>query len=253
MDELLTPILEARGIRKEFPGVVALDGADLAVLPGEVHCLVGQNGAGKSTLVKIIMGAYSPDAGQLLMNGREVSFKSPRDSLNAGIRTVIDIGGQDSKIIRLDENGLVTDFIMNDKCAAGTGRFMEVMARILGTEVGQFDALAAHAEPAAISSMCTVFAESEVVSLLARGVPRESIARGVLDSIASRAAALLGRLPAEGAIAFTGGLSHSSVLRTLMEERIGEPLFISPASQLAGALGGAVIGWGGNAGAHGDN
>ncbi len=174
-------------------------------------------------------------------------------SLNAGIRTVIDIGGQDSKIIRLDENGLVTDFIMNDKCAAGTGRFMEVMARILGTEVGQFDALAAHAEPAAISSMCTVFAESEVVSLLARGVPRESIARGVLDSIASRAAALLGRLPAEGAIAFTGGLSHSSVLRTLMEERIGEPLFISPASQLAGALGGAVIGWGGNAGAHGDN
>jgi len=88
MDELLTPVLEARGIRKEFPGVVALDGADLAVLPGEVHCLVGQNGAGKSTLVKIIMGAYSPDAGQLLMNGHEVSFRSPRDSLRAGITCI---------------------------------------------------------------------------------------------------------------------------------------------------------------------
>ena len=174
-------------------------------------------------------------------------------SLNHAIRTVIDIGGQDSKVIRLAEDGHVTDFIMNDKCAAGTGRFLEVMARILGTEVGEFDALASHAEPAAISSMCTVFAESEVVSLLARGVPREEIARGVLDSIASRAVALLGRLPSGGAIAFTGGLSHSSVLRTLMEERIGEPLFISPASQLAGALGGAVIGWNGNVSAHADN
>ncbi len=88
MDELLTPVLEAKGIRKEFPGVVALDGADLSVLPGEVHCLVGQNGAGKSTLVKIIMGAYSPDAGQLLLNGREVTFKSPRDSLHAGITCI---------------------------------------------------------------------------------------------------------------------------------------------------------------------
>ena len=88
MDELLTPVLEAKGIRKEFPGVVALDGVDLAVLPGEVHCLVGQNGAGKSTLVKIIMGAYSPDAGQLFMSGREVSFRSPRDSLRAGITCI---------------------------------------------------------------------------------------------------------------------------------------------------------------------
>ena len=110
---------------------------------------------------------------------------------------------------------------MNDKCAAGTGRFLEVMARILGTEVGEFDAIAAHAEPVAISSMCTVFAESEVVSLLARGVPRESIARGVLDSIAGRVVALLGRLEVEGAIAFTGGLSQSVLLRSIIEKRIG--------------------------------
>lgn len=173
--------------------------------------------------------------------------------LNPAIRTVIDIGGQDSKIIRLDASGTVIDFIMNDKCAAGTGRFLEVMARILGTEVGEFDAIAAHAEPAAISSMCTVFAESEVVSLLARGVPRESIARGVLDSIAGRVVALLGRLEVKGAIAFTGGLSQSALLRSIIEERIGEPLFTSLSSQVAGALGGAVIGWGHKENHHADN
>jgi ribose transport system ATP-binding protein len=88
MDELLIPILEATGIRKEFPGVVALDGVDLSVLPGEVHCLVGQNGAGKSTLVKVIMGAVTPDAGQLRMGGHDVQFRSPRDSLRAGISCI---------------------------------------------------------------------------------------------------------------------------------------------------------------------
>jgi predicted CoA-substrate-specific enzyme activase len=174
-------------------------------------------------------------------------------SLNHEIRIVIDIGGQDNKVIQLNEDGQVVDFIMNDKCAAGTGRFLEVMARLLETEVREFDALAAHAEPTAISSMCTVFAESEVISLLARGVPREAIARGVLDSIASRAVALLGRLGSQGAIAFTGGLSHSRLLRTIMEERIGEQLFISPASQLAGALGGALIGWDRNGSVSGCN
>lgn len=84
----MIPVLEATGIRKEFPGVVALNGVDLQVLPGEVHCLVGQNGAGKSTLVKVIMGAITPDAGQMRINGREVVFKSPRDSLRAGISCI---------------------------------------------------------------------------------------------------------------------------------------------------------------------
>jgi predicted CoA-substrate-specific enzyme activase len=175
-------------------------------------------------------------------------------SLNPEVRTVLDIGGQDSKVIRLDENGQVVDFIMNDKCAAGTGRFLEVMARILETEVGEFDLLAAGAEPASISSMCTVFAESEVVSLLARGVPRASIARGVFESIATRAVSLLVRLDAQGgAVAFTGGLSQSRVLRSIVEEKIGQPLFTSPASQIAGALGGAVIGWVRAGSAHADN
>lgn len=164
-------------------------------------------------------------------------------SMNPGIRTVIDIGGQDSKIIRLDDKGNVIDFVMNDKCAAGTGRFLEVMARILETEVQDIDTLAADAKAVPISSMCTVFAESEVVSLLAKGVSRESIARGVLESIAGRVLALAGRLDSTPGIAFTGGLSQSRVLRGILEQRFGLPMFASSFSQIAGALGGAVIGW----------
>jgi predicted CoA-substrate-specific enzyme activase len=163
--------------------------------------------------------------------------------LNPGIRTVLDIGGQDSKVIRLDDQGNVIDFVMNDKCAAGTGRFLEVMCRILETEVQDIDSLAADARPEPVSSMCTVFAESEVVSLLARGASRQSIARGVLESIAGRVIALAGRLEVQPGIAFTGGLSQSRVLRGILEQRLGLPLFTSSFSQIAGALGGAVIGW----------
>jgi len=164
-------------------------------------------------------------------------------ALAPGIRTVLDIGGQDAKVIRIDENGSVVDFAMNDKCAAGTGRFLEVMARILETEVQDLDSLAELAEPVAITSMCAVFAESEVVSLLAKGASRESIARGVLETIADRALALLGRIAPHGTVVFTGGLSRSSVLCRIIENRLGLPLFTSPNSQLAGALGGAIIGW----------
>ena len=164
-------------------------------------------------------------------------------ALHPGIRTVLDIGGQDAKVIRLDDSGAVADFAMNDKCAAGTGRFLEVMARILGAEVQDLDSMAEHAEPAPITSMCAVFAESEVVGLLAKGAPRESIARGVFESIADRVISLLGRLSPEHGIAFTGGLSRSRVLRIIIEQRLGMPVFTSPSAQIAGALGGAVIGW----------
>ena len=164
-------------------------------------------------------------------------------ALHPGIRTVLDIGGQDAKVIRLDDSGAVTDFAMNDKCAAGTGRFLEVMARILGTEVADLDSFAVNADPVSITSMCAVFAESEVISLMAKGATREAIARGVLESIADRVIALLGRITLTGSTAFTGGLSRSRVLVSIIEQRIGMPLFTSPSSQIAGALGGAVIGW----------
>jgi len=161
------------------------------------------------------------------------------------VRTVLDIGGQDSKAISLDEQGSVADFVMNDKCAAGTGRFFEVMAHLLGGEVQDLDRIAAGAEAQMISNMCTVFAESEVISLLAKGVSKEAIARGILESIASRAVTLLGRVPVEQRIAFTGGASRSVVLKELIEQKIGAQLFVSPHGQVAGALGAALTGWNG--------
>ena len=163
--------------------------------------------------------------------------------LNKNIRTVIDIGGQDSKVISLDSEGSITDFVMNDKCAAGTGRFLEVMARLLGGEVQDLDRMAAGAEAQAITSMCTVFAESEVISMLAKGVSKESIARGILESIATRAVTQLGKISIEPQIAFTGGTSRSSVLRELIEKKLGAELLVSAHSQIAGALGAALIGW----------
>jgi predicted CoA-substrate-specific enzyme activase len=163
--------------------------------------------------------------------------------LNAGIRTVLDIGGQDSKVISLDAKGIVIDFVMNDKCAAGTGRFLEVMAHLLGGEVQEFDRLAAGVESQPITNICTVFAESEVISLLAKGASKESIARGILSSIASRSVSLLGKVSTEPQIAFTGGVSKSVVLKQLMEQSIGAKLLVSSLSQITGALGAALIGW----------
>ena len=165
--------------------------------------------------------------------------------LNNSVRTVLDIGGQDSKAISLDEQGNVIDFVMNDKCAAGTGRFLEVMAHLLGGEVQDFDRMASGAEAQMITNMCTVFAESEVISLLAKGVSKESIARGILESIAARAAALLGRVSVAPWIAFTGGASRSAVLKELIEQKTGVKLFVSPHAQIAGALGAALTGWNG--------
>jgi len=163
--------------------------------------------------------------------------------LHRGIRTVLDIGGQDCKVISLDDSGNVAEFVMNDKCAAGTGRFLEIMARLIEADVQDLDGLAAHAEPEPITSMCTVFAESEAVSLLAKGASREALARGALEAVAGRVIALMGRVDVQPGIAFTGGLARSRVLSDILAARLGAPLHMSALAPIAGALGGAVIGW----------
>ena len=120
--------------------------------------------------------------------------------LDPSIRSLIDIGGQDSKAVVMDENGRVTNFTMNDKCAAGTGRFLEVMARALEADLDEFGALSLRAErPAKISSLCTVFAESEVISLIAKGETRENIIAGIHEAIASRVSAMANRIGLIGA------------------------------------------------------
>lgn len=163
--------------------------------------------------------------------------------LNKNIRTILDVGGQDSKVINIDEDGNVINFIMNDKCAAGTGRFLQITSNLLGSEVSNIDKLAQNSEPQIISSMCTVFAESEIVSLLAQDVSKESVASGILQSIANRSASMLSRIDIVDEVAFTGGVAKSNILVNMLEHIIKKNIYIADDSQIIGALGAAVIGY----------
>lgn len=155
-------------------------------------------------------------------------------------RTVIDIGGQDSKAIRV-ERGRQVNFEMNDRCAAGTGRFLEVMAMTLGYTLAEFGAEALKApESASINSMCTVFSESEVVSLIAAGKSKQSIALGLHESIVNRLLALVGRVGAEQQVVLTGGVALNPCIRTLLERRLGLWLLVPEEPQIVGALGAAL-------------
>jgi len=162
--------------------------------------------------------------------------------LNPGVRSVIDIGGQDSKVIAMGEGGRVVDFAMNDKCAAGTGRFLEVMARALEVPIETFGEVAAAADrPAAISSTCTVFAESEVISLISRGVSRENILAGIHEAIAARVFAMAARLGLRPPLMMTGGVARNGGVVRALERRCGHPIEVSPHAQLTGAIGAALV------------
>ncbi len=161
--------------------------------------------------------------------------------LMPGTDMVIDIGGQDSKVIKTDGRGQVVDFVMNDKCAAGTGRFLEVMAGALGTRVEELAPMAAGAEPVEITSTCTVFAESEVIGLLARDVAPSRIVAGIHRAVAHRVAAMAQRLGLGRNICFTGGVAHNQGVRDELARGLGQEIHTSPHCQLAGALGAALI------------
>ena len=158
-------------------------------------------------------------------------------------RTVVDIGGQDSKVIALDGEGRVADFIMNDKCAAGTGRFLQVMAGVLDASLDELGAIAAGAEPVAISSMCTVFAESEIIGLLARGLPKGRIAAGIFDAISRRIQGLAGRVALSDNITFSGGVALNAEICRAIGAGLGVTLRVPPAPQFVGALGAALLGY----------
>ncbi len=165
--------------------------------------------------------------------------------IDSNIRTVIDIGGQDSKVIKLDEKGNIVDFLMNDKCAAGTGRFLQVMAHALGIDVSELSCIGEGATPETISSMCTVFAESEVVSLMAAGASKESIAAGLLQSVCSKTYTLVSKVGVENKVFFSGGVSRNYLLREFISKKLGVEVFSSELAQYLGAIGAAVIGYGG--------
>ena len=157
-------------------------------------------------------------------------------------RTIIDIGGQDAKAIRLDNNGMVSQFFMNDKCAAGTGRFLEVMSRVLEidiTQMAEYDSRAT--EVVNVSSTCTVFAESEVISHLSNNVPKENIIAGIHASVASKACGLAYRTGLEDDIVMGGGVAQNAGVVRAISRELRRPVIVAPNPQITGALGAALF------------
>ncbi|HEY3275391.1 MAG TPA: acyl-CoA dehydratase activase [Syntrophorhabdaceae bacterium] len=163
-------------------------------------------------------------------------------SLLPTARTVVDIGGQDSKGIKI-RDGKVTDFVMNDKCAAGTGRFLEVIADALGVPLTELGALSLSAEKITpVSNTCTVFAEQEVINRLSTGEPVANLIAGIHDAVATRVYAMVRKLKVEPDVAVTGGGAKNAGLVKALETKFGFPLLVPPEPLITGALGGALIG-----------
>jgi predicted CoA-substrate-specific enzyme activase len=173
---------------------------------------------------------------EILAHARGVSFLFP------SARTVIDIGGQDSKLIELDQDGRTTDFVMNDRCAAGTGRFIELTGQIVGVPVERMGAFVeGHSGSVEISSMCAVFAESEIVGLLQSGVPVPSILNGVFRAVARRTVSMAGRAKVSPQIVFTGGVARNGGVVRAMRDELGMEVLVPPEPQITGALGAAIL------------
>ena len=162
--------------------------------------------------------------------------------VNDRVRTIIDIGGQDTKVIRLDTDGTIENFVMNDKCAAGTGRFLEVMARVLDCKISGLAALAEKGDnPVQISNMCTVFAESEVISHLSSNVSVEDVASGAILSIATRVAGMAKRVGVAPQVMMTGGGSLNRALVAALSQELAQPITVDEKAQVMGALGAAAF------------
>ena len=184
-----------------------------------------------------LMGLADKQMSELSCHARGASFLFP------DVHTVIDIGGQDVKVLRI-ENGAMTNFQMNDKCAAGTGRFLDVMARVLEVKVEDLGTLGAQSQKkVGISSTCTVFAESEVISQLAMGTDKCDIIDGIHRSVAGRVAGLVHRLGLVQQVAMTGGVAQNTGVVHALENELGCKILTSPLTQYNGALGAALFAW----------
>jgi len=162
--------------------------------------------------------------------------------LSPDIRMVIDIGGQDSKVIRVSESGYAETFYMNDKCAAGTGRFLEVMAHAIGIDINDLGSIALTAkkvEP--ISSICTVFAESEVISKIAEGKPKENIIAGIHKAIGERLMGMVASIGVKKPVALTGGVAKNKCIVSVLSKSLGESVYCPDEPQIVGALGAAIF------------
>ncbi len=154
--------------------------------------------------------------------------------------TVIDIGGQDTKVIQV-KNGMVVDFLMNDKCSAGTGKFLEIMANRLGLSLEEMFDYAARGKGIQISSMCTVFAETEITSLMGKGASREDIAAGVVNSICSKVVSLVQKRQESDKYFLTGGFCDSEYMTHKLSEMLKNPVTSDKEARFAGAIGAALL------------
>ena len=171
---------------------------------------------------------------EITCHAKGALFLNPRDM------TVIDIGGQDTKVIVVEDD-MVSDFLMNDKCSAGTGKFLEVMANRLGLTLHEMFEFAKKGEPVPISSVCTVFAESEIISLMGKGTPREDIACGVVQSIVKKVAALSSKRLKSGDVFLTGGFCDSDYVIDELSKELGATVHTDPRARFAGAIGAALL------------
>ncbi|MCE5302298.1 MAG: acyl-CoA dehydratase activase [Planctomycetaceae bacterium] len=236
-------LLEAGGRRVLASGVVDQGIEQGALARSLLDRLLEENRLRRDDVVSIVATGY----GRRLIDAADVAITEitcQAWGVRHGVpnaRTIIDIGGQDSKLLRLCDDGAVEDFVMNDRCAAGTGRFLELLAARLGVRLAAFDELAGRSrQPAPISSMCVVFAETEIVGLLASGAAPEDIVAGVEASLAARVAAMAARKTASP-IVLTGGVAMVPGMADAMQAALGQPVIVAPHPQVSCALGAAVL------------
>lgn len=190
-------------------------------------------GYGRNTCAK-----KDGEVSELSCHAKGVFFSKPE------CRTIIDIGGQDAKVIKLSEKGTITDFVMNDKCAAGTGRFLDVMANILQLKISELEDYALRSEnPVKISSTCTVFAESEVISQLSQNVELTDLIAGICNSVASRVTALAKRNGIQDLVCMSGGVAQNDGVRAALERELKTKVVAVEDAQYMGALGAAIAAW----------
>ena len=232
-EELAASAVIPFGVGTSGPGRAFQEALTAAGLTREALCCVTATGYGRHTYE----GADFT-ASELTCHALGASALFP------GTRTVIDIGGQDAKVLRLTETGRLESFLMNDKCAAGTGRFLEVMARVLELDIRELEEKDAGASaPVRISSTCTVFAESEVISQRANNVNLCDLVAGIHLSVASRTASLVKRLGLLPPVVMTGGVALNGGVVRALERELDTKITVSPIAQLNGAYGAALYGW----------
>jgi (R)-2-hydroxyacyl-CoA dehydratese activating ATPase len=200
---------------------------------------------------KLVVTGYGRHLVAPVLGGETVTeikaFAAGACYLYPDCHTVIDIGGQDSKVILLSDKGEVQKFEMNDRCAAGTGKFLEVMAHTLEVSIGDMGDLALSAKKGIqINSLCTVFAESEVVSLIAKGEEVNAIALALHEAITTRIVSMIKRTGLKEKVVFAGGASLNQCLRKLLQQKLGKELITPDSPQTVGALGAALLARDGN-------